>query len=130
MAEMVRVTGFRQREPGDGTPVSRKTTAYLGYDDKNFYTVFVCEERPGKVRARLNKREDIFNDDVVGLFLDTFHDRQHAFEFFVNPLGIQTDGITTEGQGDDFSFDTLWRSEGRITPIGKGRGAKWIKRDT
>ncbi len=118
MAEMVPVTGFRQRDPSDGKPVSRKTTAYLGYDDKNLYTVFVCEERPGKVRARLNKREDIFNDDVVGLFLDTFQDRQHAFMFLVNPIGIQMDGITTEGQGDDFSFDTLWKSEGRVTEEG------------
>ncbi|MDQ6665492.1 MAG: carbohydrate binding family 9 domain-containing protein [Acidobacteriota bacterium] len=118
LEEMARITGFRQRQPDDGAPVSRKTTAYLGYDDKNIYAVFVCQEQAGKVRARLNKREDIFNDDVVGIFLDTFRDRQHTFEFLVNPLGIQADGIETEGQGDDFSFDTLWFSNGRITPEG------------
>ncbi|MDQ2901168.1 MAG: carbohydrate binding family 9 domain-containing protein, partial [Acidobacteriota bacterium] len=118
LKEMVRITGFRQRQPDDGAPVSRKTIAYLGYDDNNIYAVFVCEEKAGKVRARLNKREDIFNDDVVGIFLDTFRDRQHTFEFLVNPLGIQADGIETEGQGDDFSFDTLWYSEGCITPDG------------
>ncbi|MDQ6708231.1 MAG: carbohydrate binding family 9 domain-containing protein, partial [Acidobacteriota bacterium] len=118
LKEMARITGFRQRQPDDGAAVSRNTTAYLGYDDKNIYAVFVCQEQPGKVRARLNKREDIFNDDVVGIFLDTFRDRQHTFEFLVNPLGIQADGIETEGQGDDFSFDTLWHSDGRITPEG------------
>ena len=33
--------------------------------------------------------------------------------FFSNPLGIQADGITTEGQDDDMSFDTVWQSRGR-----------------
>ncbi|HEV8130124.1 MAG TPA: DUF5916 domain-containing protein [Acidobacteriota bacterium] len=114
----VKVTDFRQREPGDGKPVSRDTAAYLSYDDKNLYIVFVCKEEAGKVRARLAKREDIFFDDVVGIILDTFHDRRRAYMFFCNPLGIQADGITTEGQNDDFSFDTLWYSEGRLTPEG------------
>src|SRR5262249_47684402 len=41
-----------------------------------------------------------------------------AYEFFSTPLGIQADGITTEGQGDDFSFDTVWESRGRLTETG------------
>jgi len=112
------VTGFRQRDPGDGVPVSEPTTAYLSYDDKNLYVVFVCKDEPGKVRARMAKREDINSDDVVGILLDTFHDRRRAYIFGTNPLGIQLDGITTEGQNDDYSFDTLWHSEGRLTPDG------------
>src|SRR5256885_9674137 len=31
------VTDFRQNTPGDGTPATESTTAYLSYDDKNFY---------------------------------------------------------------------------------------------
>jgi hypothetical protein len=114
----VEVNGFRQREPGDGTPVSQPTTAYLSYDDMNFYAVFVCKDEPGKLRVRMNKREDIFSDDVVGVLFDTFRDRRRAYEFAVNPLGIQLDGISTEGQDDDYSFDTLWRSNGRLIPDG------------
>ena len=80
--------------------------------------MFVCKDQPGKVRAHLSKRESSSGDDLVGVLLDTFHDRRRAYEFFVNPLGIQMDGIATEGQGDDFSFDTLWHSEGRVTGDG------------
>ena len=109
---------FRQREPGDGVAVSQETRAFLSYDDKNLYIVFVCKDEPQKIRARMAKREDIFEDDIVLVTLDTFHDRQRAYVFSVNPLGIQLDGITTEGQSDDWSFDTLWRSEGRLTPDG------------
>ncbi|MCL4523360.1 MAG: carbohydrate binding family 9 domain-containing protein [Acidobacteria bacterium] len=114
----VRVTGFRQREPGDGTPVTQPTTAYLSYDDKNLYVAFICTDEPGKVRARMAKREDIVGDDRVGVSLDTFHDGRRHYYFWANPLGIQLDGVFTEGQGLDSSFDTLWHSEGRLTRDG------------
>ena len=116
----VRVTGFRQYEPGDGTPVSQETTAYLSYDDRNLYVVFVCREEPGLLRTRLSKREDFEQDDGVYLILDTFHDHHRAYVFGANPYGIQYDGVHTSGQGDDpdKSFDTLWHSEGRLTAEG------------
>ena len=114
----LQITGFRQRDPGDGTPVSEPTTAYLSYDDDNLYVVFVCKDEPGAARGHLTKREAVGSDDIVGILLDTFHDRQRAYEFFVNPLGTQMDAIATEGQSDDFSFDTLWHSEGRMTDDG------------
>jgi hypothetical protein len=113
------VSGLVQREPGDGVPASQSTTTYLSYDADNLYIVFVCDDRePEKVRARLTRREQIFGDEVVGVVLDTFNDKRRAYIFLVNPLGIQLDGITTEGQNDDYSFDTLWQSEGRLTPTG------------
>ena len=116
--DMLRIDDFRQRNPGDGEPVSRRTAAWIGYDEKNFYAAFVCASPPGQTRARMGKREDLFNDDSVAIFFDTYHDHQRSYEFFVNPLGVQADGITTEGQNDDFSFDTLWNSEGRLTADG------------
>src|ERR1017187_5090288 len=39
-ADLRRIDDFRQRQPGDGVPVSRKTSAWIGYDDRNFYAVF------------------------------------------------------------------------------------------
>jgi hypothetical protein len=36
----------------------------------------------------------------------------------VNPYGVQTDGIYTEGQGWDLSWDTVWRSDAVRTPRG------------
>src|ERR1700730_85950 len=117
-ADMKRVDDFRQRAPGDGVPVSRATSAWIGYDDQNFYVVFVCQSPPGETRARLAKREDIFSDDFVGVFFDTYRSRQRGYEFFVNPLGVQADALLSESQGDDFSFDTLWYSDGRLTPEG------------
>jgi hypothetical protein len=112
------VTDFRQNSPGDGTPATEPTTAYLSYDDKNLYAVFVCRDEAGEVRAHLSRREDSEQDDGVGLLLDTYRDFHRAYYFFSNPLGVQTDAIYTEGQGYDFSFDTLWDNAGRVTSDG------------
>jgi hypothetical protein len=115
---MLPIADFRQYEPGDGVPVSDSTTAYLSYDDANLYVVFVCRGDPRQVRAGLAKREDIEVDDGVAVYLDTFHDRTHAYLFQTNPLGVQLDGLVTEGQDDDLSFDAVWQSDGRLTPNG------------
>src|SRR5881392_2273113 len=114
----VHVSDFRQREPGDGVPVSVPTTAYVSYDDANLYVVFVCRDDPAKIRAGLTKREEISVDDGVAVYLDTFRDRKRGYLFQANPQGVQLDGIVTEGQDDDYSFDAVWQSDGRLTADG------------
>jgi hypothetical protein len=79
--QMAKVTGFVQRNPHDGQKISEDTSAYLGYDQKNLYIVFVCFDDPKKVRARMSRREDIYDDDQVEVMLDTFHDRRRAMRF-------------------------------------------------
>ena len=118
--KMLKVDGFLQRDPKDGSPVSQKTEVYLGYTDKNLYVVCVCfDSEPGDIRARRVRRELINDDDQFGFVLDTFHDRTHGLFFYVNPLGVQQDGIWVEnGQEPDYSYDMVWNSEGKLT----GRG--------
>lgn len=113
-----RVEDFFQRTPGDGVPVSQPTAAYLSYDDKTLYAVFVCVEDPRLVRGHMARRESIGGDDRVSLYLDTFRDRRRAYVFSANALGVQQDVVTTEGQPDDSSFDTVWHAHGRRTPNG------------
>ena len=113
-----RVSGFQQRKPRDGAPASQDTDVYLSYDEQNLYVVFVCHDDPTLVRANLSRREDISGDDRVGVYLDTFFDRQRSYAFITNPLGIQNDGVLVEGQDEDFDFDTLWYSDGRMTDDG------------
>ena len=112
------VTAFVQRAPEDGASISEPTTAYLSYDDRHLYVVFVCKDAPGKTRARLSPRDAIETDDLVGIYLDTFHDRRRAYFFKVNALGVQADEIVTEGQDADASWDTLWHSRGRLVDDG------------
>jgi hypothetical protein len=105
---------FYQIDPGDNVAPSKPTEVLLGYDSKFLYLAFRAFDEPDKVRSTVAKRDNIFSDDYVGFFLDTFNDRRKAFEVFFNPLGIQGDGVLTEGSGEDFSVDLLLESKGII----------------
>jgi len=112
------VTTFWQFDPHDGEPISEPTTAYLSYDSNNLYVGWICKDVPGKIHARVAPRKQIDLDDRVTINIDTFLDHKHAYWFDVNPYGIQYDGRTTDGIGDDPSWEGLWYSEGRITEDG------------
>ncbi len=121
-ANLAKIEGFRQRDPKDGEPATQRTEAYLGYDDKRLYAVILCfDTSPGQIRARMLRRGDalVFDDDLVNLYLDTFHDQRRAYVFALNPYGIQVDAMWTEQSQDfDNSFDTVWDSAASVNQRG------------
>ena len=109
----VEVTGFKQREPGDLTPVSEPTTAFLSYDaGKSLRRVRLQGRRPVvDPRARWRRRESIFEDDFVAVHLDPSTISSAPTCSSPTRSAIQADGITSEGSGDDLSFDTVWNAD-------------------
>jgi hypothetical protein len=106
--------------PSVNGPAPVRTFAWIAYDDDHLYFAFRAEDPdPAAIRARYSDRDRTFNDDQVGVILDTFHDGRRAFEFFVNPLGIQSDVLEDDVTGgDDPSWDAIWDSAGRFTASG------------
>jgi Domain of unknown function (DUF5916) len=91
----------------------------IGYDRRALYFAFRAEDTPGEVRATLARRDAIEDDDVIGVYLDTFHDRRRAYYIFFNPYGIQADGIYTEGRSEpDLSVDLILDSKGTVDADG------------
>ena len=116
-----KVEGFIQRNPQDGTAASQRTDVYLGYDSRNLYAVFVAfDTDPKSVRANLAPRENIDNDDNVGLVIDTFDDQRTAYGFYASPLGVQWDGRWSEVTrgGWDESYEAVWYTDARLTDSG------------
>ncbi|HEV8590351.1 MAG TPA: DUF5916 domain-containing protein, partial [Pyrinomonadaceae bacterium] len=109
---------FIQTRPGDNIAPSRETMMLIGYDSKHLYFGFHCFDEPHNVRASVAKRDEVFGDDNVRVFLDTFNDQRRAYVLGWNPLGIQQDGILTEGSGTDFSVDIVMESKGMLTTDG------------
>ena len=115
----VRLKDFYQTQPGDNIAPSQPTEVLLGYDSKFLYVAFHCFDDPTKVRANIAKRDDIFNDDYVGMLLDTFNDHRKAYEFDFNPLGIQQDGLWQDPIfNEDFNPDFVMESKGTLTSDG------------
>ena len=109
-------------QPGDNTPAPVKTTVRIGYTADALYVAFhAMDSDPVQIRAHLRDRDAMFNDDWVGVFLDTFNDNRRGYELVVNPLGVQGDLIrdesNTENQ-EDASWDGLWDSAGQLTAEG------------
>ncbi len=109
--------------PGDNTTPPVKTEALITYDGDNLYVAFRCQDPdPKAIRAHLMDRDataTFVQDDHVGFSVDTFNDERRAFQFRVNPLGVQVDGVFSEIDGaEDFSWDAIWSSAARVTADG------------
>jgi len=122
------LTGFHQYEPVDGRPAAERTEVLVWYSPTAIhFGIRAFDSQPGTVRATNADRDNIGNDDQVTIYLDTFNDRRRAFFFAVNPLGVQGDGVRTEGASSathmfggevDTSPDFIFDSRGRVTADG------------
>ncbi len=109
-------------DPGDNVQAPVFTSVRLGYTTDALYVSFhALDPDPAAIRAHLRDRDSAFQNDWVGVFLDTFDDNRRGYELIVNPLGVQSDLIRDETNIDnqeDESWDGLWSSAGRLTGQG------------
>ena len=110
-------------QPGDNIPAPVKTECLVTYDLNNLYVGFRCfDPEPRKIRAHLMDRDDtdtLILDDHVSFMIDSFNDERRAFQFRVNPMGVQADANFSESEGyEDFSWDAIWNAAARITDWG------------
>jgi len=126
--QATRLTGFWQYQPVDGRRAEEDTDVLVWYAPDAIWLGIVAHDKlPSAIRATVADRDNIDNDDHVVIDIDTFHDRRRAFFFGVNPLGVQSDGVRSEGAGQvsslipgsvDENPDFTWQSKGRITDQG------------
>ena len=121
-AMMARIEGFVQREPDNGRPASNDTTVYIAYDNRNIYAIFLAfDSEPELIRANLSPRENVGDDDSVGMLIDTFNDQRTAYGFAATPRGVQVDGRWSEiakQSNFDRSYEAVWYSDARREDAG------------
>jgi hypothetical protein len=133
-SQAARLTGFSQYRPVDGRPAADSTDVLVWYaPDAVWFGVRAYEAHGAVVRATLSDRDNISADDKIEILLDTYNDQRRALVFAVNPLGVQQDGVRSEGLtgaagGNNAGFrfdgvvdlnpDYVYQSRGRVTPWG------------
>ena len=105
--------------PLNGETLAQRTEVRAAYDERFLYFAFRClDPEPDKVRSTLSRRDDLWNDDWVGLSLDSVGNGQSSYDLFVNPAGVQGDILTTPSSGEQSAPDWVWDSAGRRTDAG------------
>src|SRR5687768_6367478 len=127
-AQAAVLSGFHQYQPVDGRPAEERTEVLVWYaPDAIYFGIRAYDSQPDRIRATQADRDNIGSEDQVTLYLDTFNDQRRAFFFAVNPLGVQSDGVRTEGAGSagrtfggnvDNSPDFNFESRGKVTADG------------
>lgn len=109
-----------ETNPRENLPAEIETHAYLLEDGERFLVAFDARDPdPEAIRAYLRDRDSAYNDDFVGVIIDTFNDERRAFEFFANPLGVQMDLTNDDvNKRESDSWNAIWDSAGRITADG------------
>ncbi len=109
-----------ETDPGNNVEAEVQTEALLMEDGQVLYVGFIADDDTiDQVRAFYRDRDQIDRDDRVGVILDTFNDERRAYEFYVNPFGVQSDSIYDDvnRRGDD-SWNAIWESAGEVNARG------------
>ena len=111
---------FVQYEPVDGVLPPQQSVGRVAYDDEFLYVAFrAYEPDRNNIRATMHPRERGGElDDKVAVAIDTYNDNRRAYVFRVSPVGLQFDGVKTEGQQTDDTPDLVWHSAARIDDEG------------
>ena len=105
--------------PTPGLDMPQATDVWVAYDDKALYFAFLAHDtEPKKVRSHLGRRDDIYQDDTIGVAIDSLGTAQLQYEMYVNADGVQMDIVTTHATGSTNEPDWFWESAGRRVPDG------------
>ena len=114
-------TDFIMFQPDNGTPIpeTKKTIVKILYDNDAIYVAaLLYDDEPNKIMKEISARDDFGASDVFGVFINGFNDGQQDFQFFVNAADGQADCINTDTNGEDYSWDAVWKSKAIITSFG------------
>lgn len=105
------ITQFTQMEPNEGEPVSERTEVRILLGDAALYIgARMYESHPSRIRARLARRDESVDGDVIGIHLDSRHDHLTGYYFRVTAGGAMRDAVVNERGNLDLSWDAVWEA--------------------
>jgi hypothetical protein len=119
-------TDFITNSPVYGQSAETKTEVKIIYDNVAIYIGAFIYEDPQLIRKQFTTRDNQNRADVdyFSVFIDTYKDRQNAYQFLATTRNVQTDSRlspTVEndfGQFGDLSWDAVWDSKVAIQKNG------------
>jgi hypothetical protein len=105
---------FVQVEPAGGEPATEQTEAWVTFDSDHVYVALRCRDsHPERMVANEMRRDNnnMFQNEYVGILLDTFYDRRNALYFATTPIGGRADGQITNEKQYNGDLNPVWNLE-------------------
>ncbi|MFW6310475.1 MAG: sugar-binding protein, partial [Prolixibacteraceae bacterium] len=104
---------FIQQQPHQAHSPSQKTEFKILYDDTYLYVgIIAYDNEPEKIRSVLDRRDE-YSGDMAGVAIDSYYDKQTAFEFNLTAAGQKIDLMHLGEYGWDYNWDAVW--DGKTT---------------
>ena len=112
-------TDFITNSPNYGLPSAFRTEVKIVYDNSALYVGAYIYDDPSSIRKQFTPRDQERQSDVdyFSIFIDTYKDRQNAFQFLVTSRNVQSDARVSPNIEPDFgiygdlTWDAVWDSK-------------------
>ncbi len=106
--------------PSPGQKPTNPSRYYLYYDDKALYIgAELTDSEPDKIlRRQLLQNQAVTDDDNVQIMLDPYDTRRGGYLFYVNPNGVQRDGVVFGTNRFNMNWDGIWQAKAQVTDTG------------
>ncbi len=106
--------GFVQQQPHQAKSPSQDTEIKILYDDSYLYIGIIAHDNePDKMSPILGRRDEMYGD-IAGVALDTYHDKQTAFEFNVTAAGQKVDIMHLGEYSWDLNWNAVWDGKASV----------------
>jgi hypothetical protein len=106
--------------PTEGAQPTYRTDLKVAFDDRTlFVLVRAHDPQPDSIIGLLSRR-DVFGppNDLIQLYVDSYHDGRTGFEYVVNPAGVKADFLLFDDDRFDLSWDGIWDVATRVDSAG------------
>ena len=110
---------FLEYEPTTGAETRFKTDVRVAHDEKYLYIMArMYDPAPDSIVSLLSRRDVRTQSEQLKLVIDSYHDKQTAYQFAVNPAGVKRDFYVFNDTNEDPSWDAVWDVATAIDSLG------------
>ncbi|MEP6509522.1 MAG: DUF5916 domain-containing protein, partial [Gemmatimonadales bacterium] len=113
------INSFLEYDPNQGADSRFKTDVRVVHDEKYLYVMArMYDPSPDSIISLLSRRDVRTQSEQLKLVIDSYHDKQTAYQFAVNPAGVKRDYYVSNDTNEDATWDAVWDVATSIDSLG------------
>ena len=113
------ISCFKQRDPIEGAEPTERTEVMIAYSEEALYIgARMFDSSPDSIVGLLGRRDAYLSADEFSIYIDSYNDERSGYYFGINAAGSISDGIMSNDEWQDDSWDGVW--EGKVDRDEKG----------